>query len=41
VGLGHVILHEPRVVVKHIVAEDLKKELSQHLALLDDESFKH
>ena len=26
VGLGHVILHEPRVVVKHIVAEDLKKE---------------
>ena len=26
VGLGHVILHEPRVVVKHIVAEDLQKE---------------
>jgi phosphotransferase system enzyme I (PtsP) len=26
VGLGHVVLHEPRVIVKHLVAEDLKKE---------------
>ena len=26
VGLGHVILHEPRVVVKQIVAEDLQNE---------------
>ena len=26
VGLGHVILHEPRVIVKQLVAEDLKQE---------------
>ncbi len=26
VGLGHVVLHEPRVVVAQLVAEDLKKE---------------
>ena len=25
-GLGHVVLHEPRIVVKQIVAEDLNKE---------------
>jgi phosphotransferase system, enzyme I, PtsP len=25
-GLGHVVLHESRIVVKHIVAEDLNKE---------------
>ena len=26
IGLGHVVLHEPRVVIKHIVAEDLPRE---------------
>ena len=26
VGLGHVVLHEPRVVVKQLIAEDSKKE---------------
>jgi phosphotransferase system enzyme I (PtsP) len=26
VGLGHVVLHEPRVIVEQLVAEDLKKE---------------
>ena len=26
VGLGHVVFHEPRVVVKQLVAEDLKQE---------------
>ncbi len=29
VGLGHVVLHEPRVVVAQLVAEDLKKEESR------------
>jgi phosphotransferase system enzyme I (PtsP) len=27
VGLGHVVLHEPRVVVKQLVAEDIQSEL--------------
>ena len=27
IGLGHVVLHEPRIVVKQIVAEDVKSEL--------------
>src|SRR5208283_5022682 len=27
VGLGHVLLHEPRVVVKNLLAEDVKSEL--------------
>ncbi len=26
VGLGHVVLHEPRIVVKQLVAEDIKRE---------------
>ena len=26
VGLGHVVLHEPRITIKQLVAEDLKKE---------------
>ena len=26
VGLGHVVLHEPRVIISQLVAEDLKKE---------------
>ncbi len=29
VGLGHVVLHEPRIIVKQLVAEDLKKELER------------
>lgn len=29
VGLGHVVLHEPRILVKQLVAEDLKKELER------------
>ena len=29
IGLGHVVLHEPRVVVKHIVAEDIQHELGR------------
>ncbi len=29
VGLGHVVLHEPRIIVKHIVAEDAKKEVER------------
>jgi phosphotransferase system, enzyme I, PtsP len=29
VGLGHVVLHEPRVIVKQIVAEDLKAEIER------------
>ncbi|MGO9134573.1 MAG: phosphoenolpyruvate--protein phosphotransferase [Methylovirgula sp.] len=26
VGLGHVVLHEPRIIIKQLVAEDVKKE---------------
>ena len=29
IGLGHVVLHEPRIVVKQIVAEDVTHELSR------------
>ncbi len=29
IGLGHVVLHEPRVIVKQIVAEDLGREESR------------
>src|SRR5579872_3814131 len=29
VGLGHVVLQEPRIIVKHIVAEDAKKEIDR------------
>jgi phosphotransferase system enzyme I (PtsP) len=29
VGLGHVVLHEPRIIVKQLVAEDAKKELER------------
>ncbi|HTV31672.1 MAG TPA: phosphoenolpyruvate--protein phosphotransferase [Methylocella sp.] len=29
VGLGHVVLHEPRIVIKQIVAEDLKREMER------------
>lgn len=29
VGLGHVVLHEPRIVVKQLVAEDIKLEMER------------
>ncbi len=29
VGLGHVVLHEPRVIVKQLVAEDMKREMER------------
>jgi phosphotransferase system, enzyme I, PtsP len=29
VGLGHVVLHEPRIVVKQLVAEDIKREIER------------
>jgi phosphotransferase system, enzyme I, PtsP len=29
VGLGHVVLHEPRIVVKQLIAEDVKKEMER------------
>ncbi len=29
VGLGHVVLHEPQIVIKHIVAEDVKHEIER------------
>ena len=29
VGLGHVVLHEPRIVIKQLVAEDAKKEFDR------------
>ncbi|HET6377032.1 MAG TPA: phosphoenolpyruvate--protein phosphotransferase [Methylocella sp.] len=35
VGLGHVVLHEPRVVVKQLVAEDVKHEMDRLDAALD------
>jgi len=29
VGLGYVVLHEPRIVIKQIVAEDIKREMER------------
>ncbi len=29
VGLGHVVLHEPRIVVKQLIAEDIKHEMER------------
>ena len=29
VGLGHVVLHEPRVVVKNLIAEDVQREIAR------------
>jgi phosphotransferase system, enzyme I, PtsP len=29
VGLGHVVLHEPRIVIKQIIAEDIKREMER------------
>ena len=29
VGLGHVVLHEPRIIIKQLVAEDAKKEFDR------------
>ncbi|VTZ52170.1 Phosphoenolpyruvate--protein phosphotransferase [Methylocella tundrae] len=28
-GLGHVVLHEPRIIVKQLVAEDVKQEIAR------------
>ncbi|VFU10474.1 phosphoenolpyruvate--protein phosphotransferase [Methylocella tundrae] len=28
-GLGHVVLHEPRIIVKQLVAEDVKQEMAR------------
>ncbi len=36
VGLGHVVLHEPRVVVKQIVAEDVQSEMRRLEAAIED-----
>jgi phosphotransferase system enzyme I (PtsP) len=36
VGLGHVVLHEPRVIVKRIVAEDTGAELRRLEAAIED-----
>src|ERR1700678_2770730 len=35
VGLGHVVLHEPRVIVKQLVAEDVKAETERLEAAID------
>ena len=29
VGLGHVVLHEPRIIVKQLIAEDVKREVAR------------
>lgn len=29
VGLGHVVLHEPRIIIKQIIAEDVKTEMAR------------
>ncbi|PNG24620.1 phosphoenolpyruvate--protein phosphotransferase [Methylocella silvestris] len=29
VGLGHVVLHEPRIIVKQLIAEDMKQEMAR------------
>lgn len=29
IGLGHAVLHEPRIIVQNLIAEDLSKELSR------------
>jgi phosphotransferase system, enzyme I, PtsP len=35
VGLGHVVLHEPRVIVKQLIAEDVKTETVRLEAAID------
>ncbi|MFZ0728664.1 MAG: GAF domain-containing protein, partial [Methylovirgula sp.] len=35
VGLGHVVLHEPRIIVKQLVAEDVKAETERLEAAID------
>jgi phosphotransferase system, enzyme I, PtsP len=35
IGLGHVVLHEPRVVVTNFIADDVQKELKRLEAALD------
>src|SRR5215204_2448948 len=36
VGLGHVVLHEPRVVVKNLIAENIDSELKRLEAAIQD-----
>ncbi|MBV9396180.1 MAG: phosphoenolpyruvate--protein phosphotransferase [Methylobacteriaceae bacterium] len=36
IGLGHVVLHEPRVIVKRIVAEDVNSELRRLEAAIEE-----
>jgi phosphotransferase system, enzyme I, PtsP len=36
IGLGHVVLHEPRVVVKQLVAEDVSGEMRRLDAAIED-----
>jgi phosphotransferase system enzyme I (PtsP) len=36
IGLGHVVLHEPRVVVKQLIAEDTNAELRRLEAAIED-----
>ncbi len=36
IGLGHVVLHEPRVVVKQLVAEDVNSEMRRLEAAIED-----
>jgi phosphotransferase system, enzyme I, PtsP len=36
IGLGHVVLHEPRVVVKQLVAEDVNGEMRRLDAAIED-----
>jgi phosphotransferase system enzyme I (PtsP) len=35
VGLGHIVLHEPRIIVKQIVAEDIRRENQRLDAAID------
>src|SRR5436305_993068 len=36
IGLGHVVLHEPRIIVKRIVAEDVNSELRRLEAAIEE-----
>jgi phosphotransferase system, enzyme I, PtsP len=35
VGLGHIVLHEPRIIVKQIIAEDIRRENQRLDAAID------
>jgi len=43
VGLGYAVLHEPRIVVKHLIAEDVKREIERLETAIHDmrESIDH